>query len=156
MSNLSIKEAVQKLSVSKSNLYSKLKKLGIKPIKIWNRSYVLDSDIDSIKLLIDDNKTTVRSVQKKSDTSDSRKQKKKTQISLKNVYKNQIEELKEELKKKEKENKDLILKCGRWEWVAQTLKDQNSKILSSIDLINSTQQEEKHPSFLKRVIRYFH
>ena len=186
MAKVSINAAIQELSISKSNLYNKLRKLDIKSIKIGNRAYLLDSDIASVKQLItkNSNPAFMMQVQKGSifealegngpirpdprlckennDPITPEKHYIYQLEELKKQYSHQIAGLKRDLKQKQVENQKLILECGKWQGIAQTLEDQNTKILSSlnIDYENHTEMTEvskkkEKESLFKKSVSYF-
>ncbi len=170
MAKVSINAAIQELSISKSNLYNKLRKLDIKSIKIGNRAYLLESDIASVKQLITKNSDVVQTIKKEIACVETIE---KTPITseknyiyqleaLKKQYSHQIVGLKKDLKQKQVENQKLILECGKWQGIAQTLEDQNTKILSSIniDYENHTEMTEvskkkEKESLFKKSVSYF-
>jgi hypothetical protein len=193
MAKVSINAAIQELSISKSNLYNKLRKLDIKSIKIGNRAYLLDSDIASVKQLIMKNskpafmmqvqegsifealegngpirpdprlcKKNVFETLENNDSITPEKHYIYQLEALKKQYSHQIAGLKKDLKQKQVENQKLILECGKWQGIAQTLEDQNTKILSSlnIDYENHTEMTEarkkkEKESLFKTSVSYF-
>jgi hypothetical protein len=195
MAKVSINAAIQELSISKSNLYNKLRKLNIKSIKIGNRAYLLDSDIASVKRLIMKNSKPNVMVQKqeksifeileqnrpirpdpelgfstkiipktleKNDPITPEKHYIYPLEALKKQYSHQIAELKKDLKQKQVENQKLILECGKWQGIAQTLEDQNTKILASLNIdyknhteMTETSEKKEKESLFKKSVSYF-
>ena len=128
-----INQALDRLSISRASLYNYLKKLDITPTKEGRRVYLLDNQIDDIQAFLLSNPSNLdKSIRQVRQVDEE----KKIENTAEDIYKKQAKELKKALAKEQEKNEALQEKIislsqdvGRWEGVANTLKDQNQKLL---------------------------
>ena len=110
----SINEALKLFSVSRTTLYSYLKKLKIKPVKKGNRSYLTNTQMSKIK-----------------DFLRGEQQPNKQPEQLK-----QIEELKKELETKKKEIKKLETQQEKFHFESEKLKTKNIQLETRAEVLD--------------------
>ena len=99
-----IKDCYKRLKISKSTLYSRLKKLDIKPLKIGKNSYLSDDDLDRLD--------KYNPTKDKPDTQDK-----------------ELKQLQAIIEEKNKKIEALNREVGQWQGRAKTLEEQNEKLL---------------------------
>ena len=131
-----INQALDRLSISRASLYNHLKRLEITPIKEGRRVYLLDNQIDDIQAFLLSNLSNLDKPVRQVGQVRHVKEDKKKENTAEKIYKKQAEEFKKALGKEQAKNEalqekiiNLSQEVGRWEGVANTLKDQNQKLL---------------------------
>lgn len=117
-----IKDCYIKLGISKATLYSRLKKLNIKPLKVGKNSYLSNDDLDRL------------------DKYNPTKDKKDTQDK-------ELKQLQETIKEQAEKIELLNREVGQWQGRAKTLEEQNEKLL----ILEAPKKQEEKKGFFKRL-----
>jgi hypothetical protein len=124
MTNIYIKDAVEELGISKSQLYRRIKQLGLVTHREGNKRYLTPKQIDQLKEVSHcvDTRDTV------------------------------ILDLKKQLKEKElfysQRTEQLNREVGQWQGRAKTLEELNEKLL-----VLGTPKEPKKKGFFRRLLQ---
>jgi ribosomal protein S13 len=120
---LSINQATKLFSISRTTLYTYLKKLKIFPHKQGRTAYLTEQQIAHIKSFIHKNSTTYSAQPEQVE-----------QINhnavIEKTYIEKIKRLEKKLESEQQENKQLALQLGQWQGRAKTLEEQNQKLLT--------------------------
>lgn len=131
-----INQALKQFGISRTTLYSYLKKLNIKPQKSGNRSYFTNTQIQQISDFIEKNRTPEQQTPNTDEQPNNSQYQEKA-----------IEQLRTELKEERQKTADLTLQLGQWQGRAKTLEEQNVKLLESQS--NTIEVSEKSGFFTK-------
>jgi len=129
----SINQTIKLFSISRTTLYTYLKKLKISPQKSGRIAYLTEQNIIDIKGFISKNKPSnthqyeqVEQVEQIREKSTAEKiHIEKIKILEKNLIDEQIKNRQER-----EENRKLVLQLGQWQGRAKTLEEQNHKLLT--------------------------
>lgn len=139
---LTIKQAFEELSISRTKLYEALKALDIKPQKSGKSSYLKSDELLKVKEFLN--------VSKRPDVSG--------QVGhVEKIYQEQISELKKQLEIEQASNKELILKLGQAQGIATALKEENRLLLTTKteETIEATDAKVVKKGLIAHVLSYW-
>jgi len=126
-----IKDCYERLGISKATLYSRLKKLDIKPLKVGKNSYLSSKDLDRLD--------------KYSPTKDKQDKQNKELEKLLEKKNEEIKLLKETSEKQSGKIENLNREVGQWQGRAKTLEEQNEKLL----VLEAPKKQKEKRGFFK-------